>query len=95
MAQWTQRKPHAKVNLLDIGGPCVVGFEGIPGVVFVVGPAVFGVVMGGSPGVVICVDFVVADIPGDVMGVDFVVVVWFCQQFHIIKIIIFEITYWL
>ena len=90
MAQWTQKNPHTKVNLLDAGGPCVVGFEGIPGVVFVVGPAVFGVVMGGSPGVVICVDFVVVGIPGVVMSVDFVVVVWFCQQFHIIKIITCE-----
>ena len=74
MAQWAQKKPYTKVNLLDVGGPCVVGFEGIPGVVFVVGPAVFGVVMGGSPGVVICVDFVVVGIPGVVIGGEFLVV---------------------
>ena len=76
------KKPHTKVNLLDVGGPCVVGFEGIPGVVFVVGPAVFGVVMGGSPGVV--------------MGVDFAVVACFCQQlfYTVMVIIIWEMTYW-
>ena len=87
MAQWTQKKPHTKENLLDVGGTCVVGLEGIRGVVFVVGPAVFGALVGRC--VVICVDFlVVVGIPGVVMGVDFVVVVRFCKQFHIVKITI-------
>ena len=93
MAQRTQKKPHTKVNLLDVGGPCVVDLEGIPGVVFVVGPAVCGVVVVGSPGVFTRVDSVVigipgvvtrvvcvvAGIPGVVMSVDFAVVVCFCQ----------------
>ena len=69
MAQLTQENPQTKVNLLDVGGPCVVDLEGIPGVVFVAGPAVCGVVLIGIPGVVTCVDFVVVGIPGVVTRV--------------------------